>query len=143
MWNNGQQQGTWWPNYNFQYQANMEGKYFSFGSLSSQGRLCYTVFYKKQLIRNDTLIFSRVMKQPYLILKAKKLLYIQLIFSNLFKIFGHSKVFIAIVWTSFWVWTMLFSGLESLLCDLGALRQNYCKWTLHFRHQNYKRHGIW
>ena len=43
MWNNGQQQGTWWPNYNFQYQANAEGKYSLFGSLSSQGRLHYLV----------------------------------------------------------------------------------------------------
>ena len=27
MWNNDQQQGTWWPNYNYQYQAASEGKY--------------------------------------------------------------------------------------------------------------------
>lgn len=27
MWNNDQQQGTWWPNYNYQYQASSEGKY--------------------------------------------------------------------------------------------------------------------
>ena len=27
MWNNDQQQGTWWPNYNYPYQAISQGKY--------------------------------------------------------------------------------------------------------------------
>ena len=29
MWNSGQQQAAWWPNYSYAYQAAEEGKYLN------------------------------------------------------------------------------------------------------------------
>ncbi len=36
MWNSDQQQGTWWPNLNYQLQATAEGKYLSISMQTSQ-----------------------------------------------------------------------------------------------------------